>query len=220
MGFDTAKIPNLKDITGQRFGRLVVLEYLGRSKWLCICDCGATMIAGTGHLKSGHTCSCGCYQKERTSETHKKHGERATRLYNIWAKMKARCLNEKESCFERYGGRGIQVCEEWAQSFETFAEWAYSNGYAENLTIDRIDNNKGYSPENCRWATMKDQSNNRRSNRLLTHNGETRTLAQWSEAAGIKPRALTRRLDRWGWSLSEALTIPVQATTHKGARNG
>jgi len=218
MGIDTSKVVNLKDITGQRFGLLTVQEYLGRSKWRCLCDCGNITITQTQHLKNGHTMSCGCWKLQRISETHKKHGESRSRLFKVWGNMKKRCYNPNDKHFYRYGGRGITVCEEWRQSFEAFREWANANGYTDELTIDRIENNKGYSPENCRWATAKTQSNNRSTNRLLTFNGETKTLAQWSEEAGMKPRTLTRRLDRWKWSIADALTIPVQATTHKKDR--
>lgn len=221
MAIKEKKIPNLINITGQQFGMLTAQEYIGRSKWRCLCACGRETIAGSGHLKSGHTKSCGCWKLQRISETHKTHGGTKTRLYNTWQKMRERCNKPTDKNFNRYGGRGIKVCEEWEQSFERFQEWAQTNGYADDLTIDRIDNDKGYNPENCRWATEKQQSNNRRSNRLITFNGQTKTLAEWSDILGMKPRTITRRLDKWGWNVKDALTIKPQPTRHiKGGGHG
>lgn len=137
-----------------------------------------------------------------------KHGGTGTRLYSCWATMKYRCHNTNAQGYKRYGGRGINVCDEWANSFLQFKEWALNNGYADNLTIDRIDNNKGYSPENCRWATAKEQGRNRGDNRLLTLNGETKTLIEWAEIAGIGVATLHSRLFKHGWSLEKSLTTP------------
>lgn len=155
------------DLTGQRFGRLTVLERAENKGayvcWKCRCDCGIEKIIAGYCLKSGKTQSCGCLQIERTAEAHTTHGKYHTRLHGIWTDMKARCNNPNRKAYKDYGGRGITVCEEWHNSFETFYEWAMANGYSDDLTIDRIDNDKGYSPDNCRWATMADQNKNKRA---------------------------------------------------------
>lgn len=157
----------LVDITDQKFGRLTVI---GRAEtknkhtmWRCVCDCGNEIIAEAYNLKCGHTGSCGCVQIERTAEANRTHGMRKTRLYRIWTDMKNRCYQQSYHGFKHYGGRGITVCKEWKNSFEAFRDWALSNGYADNLTIDRIDVNGNYRPDNCKWATMADQNKNKRA---------------------------------------------------------
>lgn len=201
----------IKDITGRRFGRLTVIGIAGRDNhrqviWRCRCDCGKEANVRGYSLRSGNTQSCGCLADERRAETHRKHGGTHTRLYRIWGGMKARCFSPNEPCYPYYGGRGIKVCDEWL-SFETFQTWAISHGYRDDLTIDRINVNGHYEPSNCRWATLKVQQNNKRSNRVIEFNGESRTLQEWAEAIGINHSTLIERIERWG-SVEEALTIP------------
>lgn len=174
------------DLTGQQYGRLTVIkraENIGKNvAWLCKCECGKEKAVLGSHLKSGATQSCGCLLKEHTkSLTKPTHGMSESRLYNIYAAMKQRCYNQGIKSFKDYGGRGIEVCEEWRNSFEAFYEWAMANGYADNLTLDRIDVNGNYEPTNCRWATRKEQNNNKRNNCKITYKDETHTLAEWIE---------------------------------------
>ncbi|MBQ5655948.1 MAG: hypothetical protein IIV14_00755 [Bacteroidaceae bacterium] len=201
---------NRIDLTGQRFGRLVVIEYAGsnnhkRAAWRCLCDCGNQKIVDSGNLRSGNSQSCGCLHNELLSERYTTHGETGSRLYWIWHGMKARCLNAKDKRYGDYGGRGIKVCDEWL-SYEGFRDWAMANGYADNLTIDRLEVNGNYEPSNCRWATDVQQSNNKRNNRRITFNGKTQTIKQWADELGVKYNTLYFRIARSGWDVEKALT--------------
>lgn len=138
-----------------------------------------------------------------------KHGMRYTRLYNIWRSMNQRCSNPNTKNYHRYGGRGIRVCDEWKHDFMAFHDWAMANGYSEELTVDRIDNEKGYSPDNCRWSTYKEQENNKSNSRIIECNGASHTLGEWSEITGIRLATIWDRLQR-GWTPERALTtVPV-----------
>ena len=157
----------VKDLTGQKFGRLTVVERAentpqGKARWLCKCECGGTTVATKSDLDLGKVKSCGCLRKETTAELGRiaSHNGTGTRLYRIWSSMKQRCKYEHHKCFFRYGGRGITVCNTWEENFAAFRDWALENGYADNLTLDRIDVNGNYEPSNCRWVTMKTQQNN------------------------------------------------------------
>ena len=177
------------DLTGQRFGRLVVVEEAGRTKhgfvlWKCRCDCGQEVVVSSQHLRSGNTTSCGCFNRERTSETHTKHGKTHHPLYSVWTAMLRRCGVYKGADDEtrrEYIDRGITVCEEW-QNFETFYTWAIEHGYSKGLQIDRIDNDRGYGPDNCRWVTPKQNANNRRDTSKLV---DGTPLAEFTSSLGI-----------------------------------
>lgn len=136
------------------------------------------------------------------------------RLYDIYTTMKQRCYNKNHKKYKHYGGRGIKVCSEWLESYSNFYEWAINNGYSDNLTLDRIDTNGNYEPNNCRWATQKEQQNNKRTNTNITYNGETHNLKQWAEIKGINYKALWKRLHD-GWSVERALTTPQKARNKK-----
>ena len=203
------------DLTGQRFGMLTVLERAGRKRnrvaWRCRCDCGKESIVCALDLRSGDVKSCGCMKGSWIAESKLKHGMSGSRLYRVWAGMKDRCLNRNEKEYPNYGERGISVCNEWME-FEPFQKWALANGYSDKLTIDRIDVNGDYCPENCRWATWKEQANNKRNNRFLEFNGRRQTVAQWAEEIGIDWTTLLDRLSRH--SIEEALSMPPKKTTH------
>lgn len=200
-----------EDLTGQRFGRLTVVskaENIGNSPaWNCICDCGNAKVVRGYSLKNGDTKSCGCLQREVISEKLKIHGN--CRLYRIWRNMKNRCESPSNIGYELYGGRGISVCKEWANSYISFRDWAMSNGYRDDLTIDRIDTNGDYEPSNCRWVTNAIQQNNRRNNVCITYNGETLTASEWSRKTGIKLETLIWRKKK-GWSDKDCIEMPVK----------
>ncbi len=206
---------NNEDLTGQKFGRLTVIKYLGRDKnyrkrWECKCDCGnnETIAVISYNLKNGNTQSCGCLQKEKTAQANKTHQLSNHRIYHIWNNMLARCYNLHSINYNNYGGRGIKVCDEWL-IFENFMEWAFANNYQDDLTIDRIDNNDNYCPENCRWVNQKEQQNNKSTNHFLTFNNETLTISQWSEKVKIDKRVLQYRIAH-SWDIEKALFTPVQ----------
>lgn len=174
---------NAQDLSGKRYGRLTVIkraENRGEKvAWVCKCDCGKDTIVTTDLLKSGRTKSCGCYSRECVSKRRNKGYGR--RLINTYNHMKQRCYNENDAGYPNYGGRGISVCKEWRENPDSFYKWAIKNGYKDNLTIDRIDVNGNYEPNNCRWETIETQANNRRNNIIVEHNGEKKTLRQWSK---------------------------------------
>lgn len=187
---------------GYKVGRLTVRELVvegnaNQRRWLCDCDCGGTKITSEDNLKRGHCKSCGCLYAKigGKSKYGTLHGESKTRLYKIWSRMVWRCERPSYKNYADYGGRGIDVCAEW-HNFEVFKDWAYKNGYDETLTIDRINNSKGYSPDNCRWATPKQQANNRRSNRKIYYNGEERNISEWADYFGLDRNGFNSAIQR------------------------
>ena len=188
------------DLTGQKFGRLTVLSRTDNNKhrqvmWLCQCKCGNFIVVRGYRLKDGHTKSCGCLHKEQAIinvSKHHSHKLSNTRLYQTWQNIKKRCLNYKDKNYKNYGGRGIEICNEWLKP-ESFLKWALNNGYRDNLTIDRIDNNKGYTPNNCRWVDNKTQCRNRRSNIIIKHQNKKITLTELSEITNLPYSCLYAR---------------------------
>lgn len=195
------------DLTSQRFGFLKVLRRSpdkggGKKpvvKWECECKCGKNITVKSDSLLSGHTVSCGCKKK-----IHGKSNKE--RLYQTWKNMRQRCNNPNRSDYKRYGGRGIRVCPEW-NDYNTFRNWALSNGYSDNLSIDRIDVNGNYEPSNCRWVDGIIQANNVRNNRIITFENSTYTMAEFARKIGISYSSLQHRLDR-GWSIDKIVQTP------------
>ncbi len=192
----------VKNCINQRFDRLVVIGKAGVDKgrhvlWECKCDCGNTIAVTGNNLRSGNTKSCGCMARESLTNRNTKHGESKTRLYRIWSGIHTRCKNCNRSDSKSYALRGITVCDEWG-SYEGFKKWAMSNGYNNMLSIDRIDNDKGYSPENCRRVTQKQQCNNRRSNIIVEYRGEKITLAEYADIVGLPYQTVYRSWTRGG----------------------
>ena len=199
------------DITGKKFNKLTAIcfSYNKQTKsrktsyWKFRCDCGKEIIRARGDVVKGNTKSCGCQTKLLMTESKKIHGYSHTRLYEIYKLMIRRCYNKNMKGFKNYGGRGIKVCEEWKKDFLSFRCWALDNGYKEDLTIDRIDNDGDYCPENCRWATKKEQANNKRNNKILFYKGKKQSLSKWAKELNINYNKLRSRL-QYGWSVERA----------------
>lgn len=205
------------DLVGQKMNRLTVIRRVensnaGKTRFECLCDCGNTVVVVGSALLNGNTKSCGCLKLERIANLKYRHGERYTRLYRIWSIMHSRCKEGSSSIHKNHGNRGITVCEDW-KDFAVFREWATANGYRDDLTIDRIDNDGNYCPENCRWANRFVQANNTRKNHFLTYNGETHTVSEWARIVGLQYHTLLGRINNYHWSVEKALTTPVKENT-------
>lgn len=211
----------MKDLIGQKFGRLTPIKYVGEHKWLCKCDCDNEVIAVSYNLKNGNTKSCGCLRRKgnRLAHGHNRAG-RGSKTYASWNHMKQRCGNSNDKRYKDYGGRKnpITVCDRWdvskGGSFENFLEdmgECPGRGYS----IDRIDNDGNYCKENCRWATRKEQNRNTRKNIYLTHNNKTQLLLDWSKEYGINYTTLYNRIYISNWSIDKALTTPIKKYKNK-----
>ena len=185
--------------------------------WLCKCRCGKEIIMTTGSLRSGLNKSCGCYRATRNRLGNVTHGLSSERLYRLWIGMRSRCGNPRNSAYHNYGARGIMVCREWQNDFPAFYSWAVSHGYKDQLTIERKDYNGNYEPENCTWIPKPEQSYNLRTNRLITCNGITKSIREWSLETGISVGAIKGRIDTMKWSVEDALRIPIQKRTRVAA---
>lgn len=198
------------EMAGKKFGRLEVIREAGRDRkggvrWFCKCACGNETVVASTKLTQGRTRSCGCIQ----IESRIKHGYSHTNEYHIWNGIVHRCRNKNNHAYTRYGNVGIDVCEEWFESFENF----YADMGArpsKNHTIDRVDNNKGYSKENCRWATMTEQQRNKTNNRMIQFNGKNMCLSEWCEVLNMPLNTLRNRLVTRKWSVERSLTTPVR----------
>lgn len=197
------------DLTGLEFGRLTVLTFTGFDKqakalWLCRCSCdGREVVVQGTRLRVGKTVSCGCYRSQKSGARVRTHGQSHTHLHVVWKSMIQRCTNPNNKSYPSYGARGITVHPSWRSSFETFVR-DVSDGYSRDLELDRIDNSRGYEPGNVRWVPRIVNARNKRSNRCVTFQGQTKTLAEWGELLGIKPGTLQWRLSR-GWTPERAL---------------
>jgi hypothetical protein len=207
---------HFRNLIGRRFGRLLVTSFAGmvgtagsrtRASWVCTCDCGATVQVFGNRLATGNTTSCGCRKREiQNGSVRVTHGLKHTLEYGAWTKMKSRCFNSHTKSFPRYGGRGITVCDRWL----TFANFISDMGMRPTTqhTIERIDNNGNYCPENCRWATRSEQNVNQERNRKIEFNGKVLCLSEWAAVLGINHGTLVSRMDRNGWSVERAFTTP------------
>ena len=209
-------MPRVANCIGKKLGMLTVVERTsnskhGASRWICRCECGNEIVLTYEQVKRGSKKDCGCIKRPHHNATH---GASRSPLYNHWKMMLYRCENPKNRAYKYYGERGIQVCEEW-HDFNAFKKWLDESGYVEGLTVDRIDNNKGYCPENCRLTDSKTQANNRRSNVEITYNGQTHNLTEWSEILGFDYKQVHNRMHKLGWDFEKALLTP----TDKKKRN-
>ena len=198
------------DLTDRRFGRLVVREEAGRCKdgavlWSCLCDCGKETDVRSKHLRNGNTKSCGCF----LIETNTIHGFTNTKTFRVLSGMKTRCYNKNNRSYKYYGNQGIEICSEWLNDAGAFCQWALANGYREGLQIDRINNNGNYDPENCRFVTCVINNRNRKTSKMLEHDGIKLCLAEWAEKANLRYTTLWNRLNA-GWSIEKALTKPTR----------
>jgi len=197
------------DLEGRTFTRLTVLAFAGRNTngqfaWICRCTCGNRCLVNGRDLRHGNTHSCGCLQQETRSKGI--HYKSDTSEFRIWAMMLSRCLNPKNRAYKRYGGRGITVCDRWKDSFENF--FADMGDKPDKLTLDRKDNNLGYSPDNCKWATRKEQTNNHSNNRQWEFRNKTQTLSQWCDELNLPYLKIANRIGK-GWDIERALTQPI-----------
>lgn len=209
-------ITHYKDRIGQKFGRMTIIAYepiKHRGRYVCQCECGTIKSVDCSQLIDGRIKSCGCFAKELAKEKLKSitlnttHHKSKTRLYKIWLDIKQRCCNPKQKVYKWYGTKGIKVCEEWKNDFIAFEKWSIENGYAENLTIDRIDNKGNYEPNNCRWVDFKTQSRNKSNTILIAHNGKTQCLKDWCNELGKSYPTIQNRIQN-GWQPKIALLVP------------
>ena len=210
-----------KSLVGLKFNRFTVLSFNQKkydstpratAYWNCQCECGTMRVVKSGDLVSGSRTSCGCLKKQLLTKLLTTHGLSHSPIYQSWSGMRSRCQNPKNESFPYYGGRGIKVCARWSR-FEHFLK-DMGSGYSEGLTLDRIDTFGNYCPKNCRWATRKQQSNNRRSNKPITFNGQTKNMREWSQVLGGSKSLVQFRI-KSGWTIEEALSYPAKRRSNQ-----
>lgn len=200
------------DLTGKRFNHLVVIERAnnsprGSTMWRCVCDCGNEKLVRRDNLVYGAVKSCGCLtHRPAYNRTHNKS---KSKLYRKWVSMKRRCYDITSAGYKNYGGRGIEVCDEWKESFESFYDWAMKTRQDDTLTLERVDVNGNYCPENCTWITKAEQSNNRTSCIMITYNGKTQNLMQWCKELNLDYKRTYNRMFKSHWSFDKAISTPV-----------
>lgn len=203
----------MQDYTGQTYNRVTLLSFSHKrgkhSYWNCRCSCGNEFTARVDCVISGNTKSCGCLNHEAKVT---KHGQARTPLYRVYYSMKQRCYNPNDKHYSDYGGRGISICDEWLSDFPAFSKWAYENGYAHGLSIDRIDVNGNYEPSNCRWVTQKVQTRNTRRNTYITISGETKVLKDWCTTFGVNCATACNRIKR-GYPIYKVFGISEQSVS-------
>ena len=199
------------DLSGTKFGRLIPIKKCdgNGNVWLCRCECGKEVKISANKLINGGKKSCGCLHKDIVSKLKLKHNKCNLRIYKIWANMKQRCTNHKNSRAKNYIDRGISLCKEW-YDFISFYEWAINNGYKDELTIERVDVNRGYEPSNCIWITLERQAYNKTNTHWITYKGKTKSLTEWAIDLGIKKGTLKGRINSYGWDIEKALLTPVK----------
>jgi hypothetical protein len=201
-----------RDLVGKRYERLTVIRESGRYRkqvlWECRCDCGAVIHTTSNHLNRGNTKSCGCLKRELLGNRRRTHGLCRSPEYVSWCAMKHRCNNPENQDWEHYGGRGIKVCKRWEKSFRSFLADMGPQPPGQN-TIERVNSDKDYKPSNCRWASQKEQTRNKRTTKRIEHNGETLTVGEWAERLGLSYSVLQSRIVR-GWPIQLALTLSKQ----------
>lgn len=209
-----ARQHNFIDMVGFETEYLTVVKFHGiknkKTIWECECSCGNVCFVSGDKLRLGLTKSCGCLMRKMGAVNSKKHGLSGSRIYHIYLSMIARCYKKHEVNYKNYGARGIKVCDEWKASFESFYEWAMKNGYSDNLSIDRINNDGDYEPFNCRWVDNKTQANNKRNNILIKYNGEEKTLKEWAEFLNMPYKTIHSRIRYCGWDVEKAFTEPIR----------
>jgi len=214
-----------KDFSGQTIKNFKVIEFVGHKRdkngvsqrlWKCECICGKIVVLTRKELTRSAIKSCGCLTSKYISDASKTHGFSKTRLYHEWLNIKDRCANPKSSAYKYYGGRGIAICDEWSNDFLKFREWALSHGYTDTLSIERVNVNGNYEPDNCCWIPRSEQCKNTRWNKYYTLNGETHSTVEWSRLLGGSPSLIGSRLKR-GWSLEKALTTPRRKGNYRRA---
>lgn len=202
-------MPNFKNLTGEKFGRLTVIGVSRKAEsgnreryyWRCKCDCGNEKEVRTDCLTNGLVKSCGCLKKDQDKinlTKYHKHKLSHTKLWDTYYGMKSRCYDKTDKRYSDYGGRGIEICPEWLENFENFVSWSLENGFDDNLQIDRIDNDSGYSPRNCRWISIKENCRNRRSNVMIEYQGKMITLVELSEILNIPYKTAYSKYRKYG----------------------